>query len=109
MKEKLAGALGGFGIILWYLFSFIFCFAPLLFLKMPFIVRLLAIGAILFLPLIGEIIRCGLYVWVFFVVISEPIDVFSIIFFICLVIYVFAFGMPLISTIFGLLGGRHRD
>ena len=103
MREKLTNALGGFGIILWYLFSFIFCFAPLLFIKMPFIVRLLAIGAILFLPLIGEIIRAGLYVWAFFVVISEPMDVFSIIFFICLAIYVFAFGIPLIQSLFALL------
>ena len=109
MKEKLTNALGGFGIILWYVFSFLFCFAPLFYLRLPHIVDFLVIGAILFLPLIGEIIRCGLYVWAFFVVLSEPIDFLSIFFFICFAIYVFAFGIPLISTIFGLLGGGRRD
>lgn len=109
MKEKLGNALGVVGIILWYLFSFVFCFAPLLFLDLPFWVKALAVFAILSFPLLGELVRFVLYICAFFVVISEPIDAFSILFFVCCAIYVFVFGVPLLQSIIEFLKGSRQD
>lgn len=98
MKDKISGALGFFGIILWYLLSLIVCFAPIIMLDPPYIVSLLLIGIILFVPYIGEIVRGILYVIAFIVVIRQPIDVFSVVFFISFVLYIFVFAGPLVKA-----------
>lgn len=109
MKEKLGNTLGSVGIIVWYIFSFIFCFAPLIYLELPIIVKVLAVLAILCLPLLGEVVRCILYIWAFFAVISGPIGALSILFFVCFAIYIFVFGLPLIQSLLAFFKSSNPD
>lgn len=101
MKEKLSSALGSFGGILWYIISFLYSFAPLFILRFPFWVDLILIGVILFLPIIGEIVRIALYVWAFVVAIGQPVDIVSIIFFVFAALYAFTTLVPFITATFG--------
>ena len=99
MKEKLTSSLGAFGGVLWYILSVVYAFAPLYILRFPFWVDALIIAAILFLPFIGELIRLVLYVWAFIVVLSQPIDIVSIIFFVCAALYFLSAVLPLLLSL----------
>lgn len=99
MKEKLSTALGAFGSVLWYILSIVYAFAPLYILHFPFWVDAIIIAAILFIPFIGELVRLVLYVWAFIVVLSQPIDIVSIIFFVCAALYFFTTILPLLLSL----------
>ena len=103
LKEKLVGSLGVLGYCIWFVVSVIFSFAPLMVLDLPMVVDFIAIFVIQYIPLFGEIVRCALYVWAFIVVLSGPINVISIIFFVCFAIYVIAYGIPLVAMIISML------
>ena len=98
MKDKIIGALGVVGFVLWYILSIIFGFCPLFFLRLPHIFDWILMAVIIFIPFWGEGVRLILYIWAFFVVLVQPKDIFSIIFFIFFAIYIFAFGIPFIKT-----------
>ena len=100
MKDKLIEALGGFGFVVWYVISVLYSFAPLLFLRFSFIVDLILIIIMSAVPLLGEVVRFALYVWAFIIVIRQPIDVFSIIFFIFAALYLFTTVIPMIAALF---------
>jgi len=100
MKDKLIGALGGFGFVVWYVISVLYSFAPLLFLRFSFIVDLILIIIMSAVPLLGEVVRFALYVWAFTIVIRQPIDVFSIIFFVFAALYLFTTVIPMIAALF---------
>ncbi len=99
IKEKLSGALGTAGVVIWYFISFLYSFSPLLFLRFPFIVDVLLIAAMTTLPIAGEAIRLILYVWAFIVVIGQPIDVFSIIFFVLTALYLYTTVYPFVISL----------
>lgn len=63
MKEKLVGALGTFGMILWYVISFLYSFFPIVILyhNIPPILKFILIAVMLFVPFAGEIVRVILY------------------------------------------------
>ena len=105
MKEKLTSALGSFGIVLWYIISFLYSFAPLIILRFPFFVDLILIGIIMFLPFVGELIRLGLYIWAIVVALGQPIDAVSIVFFVFAILYTLTTVVPLITATFG----RNRE
>jgi len=101
MKDKLLSTLGVFGVVIWYVLSLIFCFAPLFFLRLPFLAEWLLIMVILAIPFIGEIVRLGLYIWALPIVLGEPIDFFSIIYYISFVLELCMFAIPLLMSVIG--------
>ena len=102
LKETLSASLGVFGTILWFLITILLTLAPIIcVLDFSFIVDLLIIIAITALPLIGAIIELGLWVWSFIVAFGMPFDVFMLIYYIALVIYVVTKVIPMIAAIFG--------
>ena len=86
VKDLLFGSLGVVGLILWYLIGAIVMFTPLVFLDFSFWVYWL-ITAALFIPFIGGITNFIIWIWSFVVVVSEPIDGWSIAYFIIFAIY----------------------
>ena len=100
MKEKLLTILGGFGLVVWYIVSIIYSFAPLYFLGLPFWVDFILIVVMTSVPFIGEIVRIGIFIWAFTIVIAQPIDVVSIIFFVCAALYLITTVIPMIMALF---------
>ncbi len=100
MKEKLVSALGGFGLVVWYLITSIVTFASLLVLDFPFIVVLIMIAVVLLHPFVGDIVQFILWVWSFVIALNEPIDVFMVIYFIAAAIYVLTTLIPFVLTLF---------
>ena len=99
MKEKLENVLGGFGAILWYIISIVYSFGPLYILHFPFWLDAILIAVILFLPFIGELVRLALYIWALIVVLSQPIDIVSIIFLVFAALYFFTTVLPLVLSL----------
>ena len=100
MKEKLTGALGIIGYVIWYVISVLYSFAPLLFLRFGYLTDLILIIIMSAVPLLGEVVRFALYVWAFIIVIQQPVDVFSIVFFILAALYLFTTVVPMVSALF---------
>ena len=102
MKEKLAAKLGVLGYVIFYLIAAFFAYCPLIFLDFPFIVNAILIGVIMFLPIIGTILNLILWIWSFVVVLSAPIDIFSILYFIAFAVYIISeiitMAVSLVST-----------
>lgn len=94
LKSFLIGTLGVVGYILWFILGALLMFAPLVFLDMPFWASLLIIIAIMYIPIIGDITNFAIWIWSFVVVISEPIDGWSIAYFIIFGIYVLTSIIP---------------
>lgn len=82
MKEKLQSALGGFGVILYFLLSWLICFYPLLFCGFPWWGDVIYIALIVFLggTFLSGICSTAIYVIALINVLRSPIDVWSIIF-----------------------------
>lgn len=100
MKEKLIGALGGIGFIVWYLIAFLYTTAPVYFLPVPFWLKSLFVFIVMVAPVIGGLLGCVLYVWAFVIVIHQPIDIFSIVFFVFAALYLFTSVIPAIGALF---------
>lgn len=100
MKEKMQSALGGFGMILWYAISTMYSFAPLLVLGFPVWVDIILVIAMMTLPMAGGIIRFALFVWAFIRVFSMPINIITVIFFICAIIFFIFEAIPAIKIMF---------
>lgn len=82
LKEKLISALGCFGIVVYYLISLTFSIAPLIILDFPFIVNLILIGIVMFLPYIGGIANAILWVLALVAAIMGPQDAFAIVYYV---------------------------
>jgi hypothetical protein len=100
LKEKLIGSLGVFGYIIWYIIAFVFAFAPLWVLNLPWWADMLIVAVIMFLPIIGALCNIGIWIWSFFVAIITPINAFVVIYFIVLTIYVIIYIIPILISIF---------
>ncbi len=109
MKEKLVTTFGAAGMVLWYIISFVFCFAPIFYIRMPFIVRIIIVGVVMFIPFVGEIIRCLLYIWAFFSALGGTIDGLSILFFVLFALYMFTLGIPMIGFVLRLIFGSKSE
>ena len=86
LKDILLGSLGIVGYILWFIIGALVMFAPLIFLDFSFLGYFL-LTMILFIPCIGAITNFILWIWSFTIVVSEPIDGWSIAYFIIFAIY----------------------
>jgi hypothetical protein len=100
IKEKLVGALGGFGIILWYIIIFVMAIAPLWILNLPWWLDGLIIAAIMFVPILGDIVNLGIWIWSFFIAINSAVNALVIIYFIVLGIYALIFILPILIALF---------
>lgn len=101
MKEKLVSALGTFGMILWYIISCLYAFAPLLYLDIPFLLGFALAFVIITFPVIGGIVSIVLYVWATIVALQSPFNIVTIIFLIFALLYFFTTLLPLIVSLFG--------
>lgn len=100
MKDKIIGALGGIGFVIWYIIAFLYATAPVYFLPVPFWLKSLFVLIVMVAPVIGGILGCALYVWAFIIVIHQPIDLLSIIFFVFAALYFFTSVIPAIGALF---------
>jgi len=101
IKDSLVGTLGVIGYILWIIIGALTMFTPLAFLDIPFWISLLIIIAIIYLPFIGGITNFIIWVLSFVVVVSGPIDSFSIAYFIIFAIYCLTAIIPTAISIIG--------
>lgn len=99
LKDKLFGALGTFGIILFYILATAIIGIPLAFLDWPFWVDLIVLLVIYFFNLIGGIVQIIIFALSMPVALSSPINFFTIMYFICLAVYVIFCLIPAIITI----------
>lgn len=99
-EEKEDRVRGGFfKAALWYIASFLYCFSPLMVLGFPFLINLVLTSLMMFLPIVGELIRIVLYVVAIIVELGHPIDTISIVFFIFAALYFFTTLVPLICSL----------
>lgn len=101
LKEKLGTALGGIGIVLWYLICLILVTAPIMILSLPWYVELIAFFVIVQFGFIGGLVQFALYVWAFTVAINGPTDGLAIVFYCCAAIYLIVSVIPAIISFIG--------
>ena len=94
LKDFLLGTLGVVGYIIWFILSAVLLYAPLMFLDFSFWIDVIIICAISCLPIAGSITEFVIWVLSFVVVVSEPIDGWSIFYFIAFAFYCFTVLLP---------------
>lgn len=99
LKDKLLGALGVVGLIIWYLISLTLLSLPLVFLGFPFWVDLLILFVIVSFPLSGGIVEFVIWIWSFIVVVSEPIDGWSVFYLVVFAIYCLTSLLPFVISL----------
>ena len=99
VKDKLVGALGGLGLVLWYLIGLVLLCMPLYFLKLPFWATALIILAIIYLRGIGEILTFVVWIWAFLSVLKMPLNGASIVFYVTFAIFCFTSILPVIVNL----------
>lgn len=100
MKEKLTTTLGALGGVLWFILSALYCFSPLLILRLPGWLDFILFMAMFSLPFVGELVRAVLYIWALVVAIQGPQDVFAIVFYVIAAIYFFTTLVPFVAAFF---------
>ena len=101
MKEKMKNALGGLGFVLFYVLTVIYAFAPLLVLDFPLIADILLIFVIVNLRSIGGVLCLALYIWAAVAVFTHPLNLASVIFIVCAVLYTVLCVIPGLRKLFG--------
>lgn len=81
-KDYLLNTLGVAGFIIWLLIGCVLMIFPLTVIEFPFWLNLIVIFVILSSKTLGNIVEIVLWVWSFIVIISEPIDSWSITYYI---------------------------
>lgn len=109
MKEKLVEALGSFGLILFWLLSFLFVAIPIWATNLPFLAMLVIFAILYFTNLIGALLTILVYVYSTFVVLSSPINWFSIVFFIDMALYIIFCFIPSIAQIISIAKENRRN
>lgn len=94
MKDKLVNSLGWFGYILYFLIASVLAFIPLSILQFSFWINILIILAILCVPVLGDIAEFLLWVYSFPKAISGEQDIWAIIYYIGLAMYVITSLLP---------------
>lgn len=99
MKEKLLNALGNFGVVLYYIIGFLVTLMPMMFFHLPvwlFFLLSIVFQFVIQIPIFGNIIHLGLWIWSFINVLSEPFDFWVVLYYIALAVYVAVFLIPTI-------------
>lgn len=100
MKDKLFNALGTLGLILWWILSALYTIVPVVATEAPVLVQILFIAAILSLGPVGSVISIVIYVWAFVVTVQAPFTLASVVFYICLALWLVFEIIPLFSYFF---------
>lgn len=98
IKEKLIGAFGAFGYILFLLLGIVVAALPFVILDMPFWFILIAY-AIFMIPLVGSIAKLGVFIWAFIEALSQKQDWVVIAFYVVCAYVVFEFLINFISVV----------
>lgn len=96
MKDKLIGALGSVGLILWHLLSLIIAVMPLVMIGASFWLNLLLLAVIQFIPATSGLF----WVWGLVCAIRGPQDIIAIIYYVLFVIMFLPFFISSILSIF---------
>lgn len=100
IANVIKGSLGVFGVVLLYLISALFAIFPLMMLPFTFWIRFVLIFVMMFVPVVGEVVRFVLYILALIVAFSAPLTVQTTIFFIFSLIYFFFRVLPTIASFF---------
>lgn len=106
LKEKIEGLIGGMSWILLFIIRTLLTIAPFVIFRCSFFVTLIlsvVLWAVSLIPYLGVLCYVGLWVSSFVIVISNPIGVFEVIYFICLAINIWIYVIPYILNIFIIL------
>ena len=96
MKDKLIGALGSVGLILWHLLSLIIAVMPLVMIGASFWLNLLLLAVIQFIPATSGLF----WVWGLVCAIRGPQDIIAIIYYVLFVIMFLPFFISSVLSIF---------
>ena len=108
LKDILFGSLGIVGYVIWFILSVWVSYAPLIFLDFSFVVDVLIILAVTMLPFVGCVVEFVLWVWSFVVVLAEPIDGWSIFYFITFAFYFVTTPLTYVINLITMLINRNR-
>lgn len=101
LRDKLFETLGDAGIVIWYVLSLIYTFAPLLTVfRFGIIITAIIVAFATFSPTVGGIIQLILYVWGFFRALSMPFSGWILVFYICFALYFFTQLLPMLLALF---------
>lgn len=103
MKDKILGAFGAFGYVIVFLLSIVYIAIPLVSTGLPWFVCMIIFTIIVLTDVIGSLVTVAVYVYSFFIVIQSPITVFTILYFVCFIIWLVMQAVP---TCIRLLGHR---
>lgn len=107
IKEKFVGIMGNVGVILWSVFSIIFVSVPILATDLPWWGMLIIFVLIVFTDFIGAFVNVGTYIYACIVMINSEFTIFSVVFFVDLILYlVFMFIPGLIDLIINFVGSK---
>ena len=99
LKDVLVGSLGVVGYVIWKFLLYVFYFFPVFCLELPLWLDILISLAILYIPIIGNFLYFAAWVWSFIIVLSNPINWFSVVYFIMFGIYILTGVLPFIINI----------
>ena len=99
LKELLVGSLGIVGYVIWSVLLCVFYFLPVNVLDIPLWVDILIVLCIANIPVFGDFLYFVTWIWSFIIIISEPINVFSIFYLVVFGIYVFTGVIPFVRLL----------
>lgn len=99
VKSRLSSVFGTFGVILYYVFMIIISFAPLWFLDFNWMIDTAIILAIVFIPVIGQLLDIAVWILSFLIVIKNPVGTAEILYYIGLAANIAAYVIPFISSL----------
>ena len=97
MKDKLLGALGGFGIVLWYILLIVVAGLPFAMIGTRFWITALLIGVECCLPISSVVF----WIWGLICAIQEEQDVWAILYYIAFAVMFCPFFINTLSALFG--------
>lgn len=96
MKDKLMNTLGAIGVGLWYLVSLLIAVMPLVMIGAPFLLKLLLIAIVQFIPATSGIF----WVWGLICAIRGPQDIIAIIYYVLFAIIFLPFFISTVLDFF---------
>lgn len=96
MKEKLSSALGWFGYVLYIAILAVFVVVPVSTVGLPRWVSTALIFLCFFWPSLGSILIFAAYIWGLVVTLGQPIDKWSIVFFVVFAVWVLIRVAPIV-------------
>lgn len=97
LKDFLQGTFGVIGYLIYFFIAFIFSYIPLYFLDFNIWVTIAIVLAVEFIPFVTLAMPI-FWIWALIDSLFKPIDTFSIILYICFVIYLIIFIVNIVST-----------